>query len=80
MGWTATPVRFEVRWGDDHHDYGDPYTGVATLTRVGDRGYVTLTCGTGLDIADMREFFAFCKSHGIWPIEWDHHGVPGRGR
>lgn len=80
MGWTATPIQWAVRWGKDHHKYGDPYGGVATLLRVGSKGYVSQTCGTGLTLKEMREFFKFCRDLGIDPVEWDHHGVPGRGR
>jgi hypothetical protein len=80
MPWTATPTQWGVRWGNDHHKYGDDYQGVATLTRVGDKGYVSQTCGTGLTIKEMREFFQFCREHGIKMVEWDHHGIPGRSR
>lgn len=80
MGWTATPTQWAVRWGKNHHKLGDDYQGVATLNRVGSAGYVTQTCGTDLSLKEMREFFRFCREMGVWPIDWHHHGVPGRGR
>jgi hypothetical protein len=78
MPWTYSPIVGHVRWGKDHHKYGDPYEGVATLIRAGDKGYVAATCGVGLKRAEMLEFFKFCKEQGLWPIEWDHHGKHGQ--
>lgn len=80
MPFTATPVKFEVRFGEHHHKYGDPYTGVATLTRIGNKGYVSLTCGTGLTVALVREMLKCCRSQGIWPVEWTHNDLPQQSR
>jgi hypothetical protein len=75
MPWTATPFAWTIRWGADHEKYGDPYEGVATLVRCGDKGYVSATAGSKLRISEMREFFKFCKAEGIAKVDWDHHGV-----
>ena len=82
MGWTATPVEWEIRWGDEHHSYerSDPYTGVARVVRVGHEAYVSLTCGTGLRVSEVREMHEFCKANGMWPVRWVHHGLPHQAK
>lgn len=63
-----------ARFGDEHHAYGDPYTGSALITRDGDVATVKAYSGRVITVTERRQLRDMLRHHGINRAVWERRG------
>lgn len=68
MGATITWIQGQIRVGESHSQYGDPYESCGTITKVDTTAYLTGWVGTPKNTKDIIKILL---DQGITEVRWE---------
>lgn len=68
------PTLWIARFGDEDHEYGDPYTGSAVISREGETATVKAYSGQVITVTERRQLGDMLQQHGVNRAVWERRG------